>query len=106
MPWLCVGDFNEILSFKEKIGGAIRPARQIEIFRRTLQDCNSQELVYDGLKFTWSRGKRLKMIMERLDCGLANDALLEIFSFLIERHLVSLMTDHTPLLFFSNQPLC
>ena len=47
------------------------------------------------------------MIMERLDRGLANDTLLEIFPFLIERHLVSSMSDQAPLLFhFSNQPLC
>ena len=25
LPWLCVGDFNEVLSNDEKLGGALRP---------------------------------------------------------------------------------
>ena len=30
LPWLCFGDFNEILSQEEKSGGALRPQHQIE----------------------------------------------------------------------------
>ena len=39
MPWLCAGDFNEILATDEKMGGSLRPLRQIENFKRVLQDC-------------------------------------------------------------------
>ncbi|KAL0404654.1 UNVERIFIED_CONTAM: hypothetical protein Sradi_2106200 [Sesamum radiatum] len=37
-PWLCAGDFNEILSQDEK-AGAPRPRKQIEEFRDCLFDC-------------------------------------------------------------------
>ena len=33
LPWLCIGDFNEITSAVEKAGGNVRPARQITRFR-------------------------------------------------------------------------
>lgn len=32
LPWLCFGDFNEILSSKEKKGGALRSQNHIESF--------------------------------------------------------------------------
>ena len=32
MPWMCFGDFNEIISMEEKKGGAVRSRRQMEDF--------------------------------------------------------------------------
>ena len=32
LPWLCFGDFNEILSSKEKMGGVPRSQNQMESF--------------------------------------------------------------------------
>ena len=36
LPWVVIGDFNEILNNGEKIGGAIRPERQMRGFRDAL----------------------------------------------------------------------
>ena len=33
LSWLCAGDFNEILGNDEKIGGLLKPTRQMESFR-------------------------------------------------------------------------
>ena len=33
LPWLCTGDFNEILTSDEKLRGALRPYQQMERFK-------------------------------------------------------------------------
>lgn len=38
-PWLCIGDFNEILYQHEKFGGASRAYAQMKSFGQALQDC-------------------------------------------------------------------
>uniref|UniRef100_A0A803PU27 Reverse transcriptase n=1 Tax=Cannabis sativa TaxID=3483 RepID=A0A803PU27_CANSA len=56
-PWLCVGDFNEITSISEKVGG---------------RDKASSEL-------TWYNGHEANMVMERLDRGLCPQDWLSMF---------------------------
>lgn len=40
LPWLCVGDFNEILYTHEKQDGNFRPQRYMDNFRNVLNFCN------------------------------------------------------------------
>ena len=54
LPWLCLRDFNEILSITEKEGGAIRTQQQMDGFRRVINFCNFQDLGYCGADYTWS----------------------------------------------------
>ena len=100
LPWLCAGDFNEILYDNEKMGGALRATKQMEDFRTVLHECNLQEVPYSGPKFTWSRGKGPDMILERLDRGLASEDWLHKFQGACEKHLVAIQSDHCPLLFY------
>ncbi|KAF4378954.1 hypothetical protein F8388_022041 [Cannabis sativa] len=37
--WLCIGDFNEIVSLAEKVGGRINSAGAMEEFREVTDDC-------------------------------------------------------------------
>jgi hypothetical protein len=36
LPWLCMGDFNEIMDNSEKVGGNPRSAKQMEGFREVI----------------------------------------------------------------------
>ena len=47
-PWVCIGDFNEVLSVNEKEGGVDRLSRQIEKFRCCLESTGLRDLVYMG----------------------------------------------------------
>jgi hypothetical protein len=38
-PWLCLGDFNEILCLDEKFGGNGRQRGLMENFQHTLEEC-------------------------------------------------------------------
>ncbi|KAK2647288.1 hypothetical protein Ddye_014777 [Dipteronia dyeriana] len=68
LPWLCSGDFNEILSADEKVGGLPRSRLMIENFRVTLEYYGFDDLGFQGSRFTWSN-KRAggDLIQERLD---------------------------------------
>lgn len=44
LPWLTVGDFNEIVFSFEKQGGHERPNRQMEYFHSALLDCDLHDL--------------------------------------------------------------
>lgn len=52
LPWVCVGDFNEILLQSEKEGGPARPMGQIMAFREALADCSLLDLGYSGNPYT------------------------------------------------------
>lgn len=47
-PWLCAGDFNEILFNHEKEGGRSRPQSCMDQFREALEICELQDLGFYG----------------------------------------------------------
>ncbi|KAM4105784.1 hypothetical protein ACB094_04G018900 [Castanea mollissima] len=52
--WMCIGDFNEMLSSSEKL--SCRPAlpRQLDAFLAALERCNLVDLGLIGYPFTWN----------------------------------------------------
>ena len=57
LPWLCAGDFNEILWSHEKLGLDPRQEGCMKAFQDVLDECGLKDLGYMGDKFTW-KGKR------------------------------------------------
>lgn len=57
IPWLVLGDFNEILDLSEKVGGRNRIERQMESFREALSDYASGDLGFRGGPFTWCHNR-------------------------------------------------
>ena len=58
LPSIFFGDFNEILRGDEKEGGVPRCDKDMDNFRRCIDDCNVVDLGYRGSCFTWCRGKK------------------------------------------------
>lgn len=56
IPWLVLGDFNEILFNSEKERGNLRPVRFMQEFQNCLDHCGLGDMEYVGDKFTWRRG--------------------------------------------------
>ena len=52
-PWLCLGDFNEVLLVEEQIGGNGREAWQMAAFQETVNECRLSDLGYHGLPYMW-----------------------------------------------------
>ena len=76
LPWLCSGDFNEILFGCEKEGGPLRAESSMQKFRLALEDCDLHDLGFIGDPFTWRNNHNLaaRFIKERLDRAVANSA--------------------------------
>lgn len=60
LPWCVIGDFNDMLSEKDKCGPHKHPQALLDGFRRAIEDCGLIELDLVGGKYTWerSRGKK------------------------------------------------
>ncbi|KAL0409763.1 UNVERIFIED_CONTAM: putative mitochondrial protein [Sesamum radiatum] len=93
-PWMCIGDFNEILFQYEKTG-ASRPAWQILDFRQTLSFCDFSDLGYWGQKFTWCNNRQHpETVRARLDRAVANPAWVDRFPRHSVTHTASCQSDH------------
>lgn len=53
LPWLCVGDFNEVLFQSDQIGGNPRSFTQMEDFRDYLDECGLADLGFSSYQYTW-----------------------------------------------------
>lgn len=75
-PWLCMGDFNEILMNGEKEGGHPRSQICMDRFKGALDECGLEDLGYTGDMFTWRNNCKSSQqyIRERLDIAVADRA--------------------------------
>lgn len=73
LPWLCLGDFNEILNVNEKWGGAPPQHWRLNLFRNFLTHTELRDLHFQGPMFTWINLRQNQVyIKERLDKCLGN----------------------------------
>lgn len=69
LPWVMLGDFNEVLSSNEKFRGNLVCIRQVLRFKECLDDCGMMDLGFCGPRYTWSNLRDISdLILERLDC--------------------------------------
>ena len=68
LPWLMIGDFNEVLGGEDKFGGnQINLNRALE-FKACLDSCNFVDLGSADPKYTWTNKRQISdLILERLD---------------------------------------
>jgi hypothetical protein len=94
LPWVMIGDFNEILYTHEKEGGNPRPQNYMQAFRDALSDCDFEDMGFSGDNFTWRRGR----IRERLDRALVNGDWVQMHPNAVLRYLDWTRSDHRPIL--------
>ncbi|XP_075650105.1 uncharacterized protein LOC142620655 [Castanea sativa] len=71
LPWLCAGDFNEVLLSHEKLGGAPRSETAMRDFREVVDDCGFMDLGYVGNKYSWRGRRGGNIVLDRLDRAFA-----------------------------------
>ena len=59
--WVCMGDFNEIMHAKEKVGGGIRPEGQMRCFIEIINRCRLRDMRYVGSNYTSSENLKIPL---------------------------------------------
>lgn len=104
-PWFLGGDFNEILTAGEKLGGGARAPRQMTSFNTALSVCGLTDLGFEGYPFTWSNGREHPhMVRCRLDRVCANPEALTRFPLAYVKHIDHPGSDHLPILLQLDRP--
>ncbi|RLN08650.1 hypothetical protein C2845_PM11G28210 [Panicum miliaceum] len=100
MPWLCSGDFNEILFGCEKEGGPSRPEVCMQKFHSALEDSDLHDLGFVGDPFTWRNNHHVAawFIKERLDRAVASSAWRGIFPLVKVTNGDPRHSDHRPII--------
>lgn len=99
-PWLCGGDFNEILKTDEKRGGIPKNINFLCDFKDALQDCDVCDLGCQGYPFTWSNkryGDGDVLIEERIDWFLCTRDWNDIFTGAVVSNIQAFESDHLPI---------
>ena len=99
LPWLLLGDFNEVLCGEDKFGGRkVNLNRALE-FKDCLDDCNLLDLGFSGPKYTWSNLRQITdLVLERIDRCFANSEWRVLFPEASVTHLPRVFSDHCPVL--------
>lgn len=54
LPWLCFGDFNDVMNLNEKLGGKDKRVSMVNNFREAIRDCDLMYLESIRYHCTWS----------------------------------------------------
>lgn len=99
LPWVNIGDFNEVLHREEQIGPNVRDISQINLFREVVHACQLTDLGYIGLDWTFERKiQNDEFCRVRLDRALASTEWCSWFPFATLHHLHAVKSDHSPIL--------
>nr|GMD95524.1 uncharacterized protein LOC109184723 [Ipomoea batatas] len=80
LPWITMGDFNDLLCSSEKIGNVPHPQWLFQGFSDGIQISGLMNFYFGGFQFTWEKGRgNPNWVCEKLDRILTNDSWLDLF---------------------------
>ncbi|XP_040374577.1 uncharacterized protein LOC121052776 [Rosa chinensis] len=94
LPWVVIGDFNEIMNNGEKIDGPLRAERQMQGFREALGYGDLLDLGFHGSLATWWNSET----QLRLDMAVCTPSWFDLFGHSKLFHLLPSDSDHIPIL--------
>lgn len=97
LPWLTLGDFNQVLSADEKLSRSGINLHNCQLMLYCLRHCNFLDLESAGPKFTWANNRDVNHYTRiKLDRALDNDLFLDIFKHVQVSNLPRTSSDHHP----------
>ncbi|PON31821.1 Endonuclease/exonuclease/phosphatase [Parasponia andersonii] len=106
LPWLCGGDFNEILCLSKKSRGNDRAAPAMNNFLNTLLYCGLSDLGSSSSPFTWmNKHPNNDFIQEKLHQYVCSDNWHKLYNTSIVEHGDFISSDHCPLIVWLNKGL-
>ena len=98
LPWVCIGDFNEITRLEEKSEGVLRLEKQMQMFRDCLDFCGFKDIGFTRLPFTWCNNRfDGPLVWVRLDRALASTEWMLKLPSVHLHHLATFSSDHKPI---------
>lgn len=98
MPWVCVGDFNDMTAQSEKEGIRAIKDRRLSLFKKFISDSALMDLELKGCKFTWVSNPRDGVVTkETLDRILVHWEWRQLFPNAIAVALPMVNSDHSPI---------
>ncbi|XP_061999255.1 uncharacterized protein LOC133716576 [Rosa rugosa] len=94
LPWVVIGDFNEILNSSEKIEGPVQAEQQMRGFRDALGYGDLLDLGFQGPQSTWWNTET----QLRLDRAVCKPAWCDVYGHARLQHLPPSDSDHVPIL--------
>lgn len=99
LPWMIIGDFNDLLSVADKKGRVAHPNWLFNGFRSAILDCILTDIPLRGYQFTWVRGRGTEAaVEERLDRAFGCPDWLTKFPNVTLTNLIAPTSDHSPIL--------
>uniref|UniRef100_A0A7N2N4Z5 Endonuclease/exonuclease/phosphatase domain-containing protein n=1 Tax=Quercus lobata TaxID=97700 RepID=A0A7N2N4Z5_QUELO len=106
LPWLLLGDFNEVLCSDDKLGGRHVNLNRALDFKACLDSCDLLDLGFSGPKFTWSNLRQVSdLILECIDRCFTNPSWRVNFPEAAVTHLPRVFLYHCPVLLELSKPL-
>lgn len=105
LPWILAGDFNEVLTREDKLGGRAVNIHRALKFKECLDKCRMINLGFFGPKYTESNKRPLtQLIQERIDRVFVTLDWNEIYPEASVQHLEKIQSDHWPILLSLHNP--
>ncbi|XP_074305494.1 uncharacterized protein LOC141640710 [Silene latifolia] len=97
LPWMCIGDYNEIL-FSNEMKGGQRAQWQMNQFRDAVDACGLVDVQFEGYAFTWDNGQAGEDNRKsRIDRAMGTNEWMARFPYARLRHLGREWSNHSPL---------
>ncbi|KAM0829701.1 hypothetical protein ACQ4PT_066715 [Festuca glaucescens] len=94
-PWICCGDFNEVLCQEEHFGSSGHSDTQIRLFKECLEDCSLSDLGFSGPMFTWTNKQEADCnVRVRLDRVVANGEFMHLYDDFYVENVITTTSDH------------
>ncbi|KAL8106853.1 hypothetical protein AgCh_023591 [Apium graveolens] len=98
LPWVTMGDMNNIVSQLDKRGGTAYPQKLIDGFNAVLEETGLQDMELYGHQFTWERGRNTENWLEiRLDRALVTNGWYGLFPLAKLYRVEGSPSDHSPI---------
>lgn len=97
-PWICSGDFNEMLHQSDKSGDQMNNKKQMQPFKDFITDKHMEELPQRGNRFTWCNNRITGTVQDKLDRSVVNWEWQKVFPNALVTTLTPISSDHNPLI--------